>query len=426
MNQAGRDHAQQLAQKEYSLIEYRNKLVRTQNMSCICHCSAEIDLSTLLYFSVNDLNLGQGNYVLILFSEVSENTREQQDGRDVFGRMYTYSIIEEVATEVFTGHHSFYSSELDGRLVFLINFPFGILPDPSIVDYLDNSCHEVSVRCRERYDLEVVSYISHPIDNINFISAVYTKLLENATLHRYLELHPEDPVFHPPVAVPSLWADLSSNLSLRALNLVSAVTNGRDYHALADTILKDIVDSHPVNIDMLKQLIVLFVECVYHAAQNLGLKTKSKTQQKEDFRAVFDSLHLRETSACLYKILDDLKNAHNELSRRSVQLQLDTALQYISDNIADAGLTLERCAAAVECSTSALNKLFRRQLNTSVARYIRETRLENALQMLQEGVSVGETSLRSGFGSTETFHRLFKERYGITPGQIRGEDQSSN
>lgn len=422
MNQAGRDQAQLLAQKEHSLIEYRNKLVRTQNMSCICHCSAEIDLSTLLYFSVNDLNLGKGDYVLILFSETSENSQAQQDGRDVFGRMYTYAIIEEVATEVFTGHHSFYSSELDGRLVFLINFPFGILPDPSIVNYLDHSCLEVSRRCRERYDMEVVSYISHPIDNINYISAVYSKLLENATLHRYLELHPEYPVFHPPVAVPSLWADLSSNLSLRAMNLVSSVTNGSDYKAMVDAMLREIVDSHPVNIDMLKQLIVLFVECMYHSAQNLGLKVKPKSQRREEFKTIFDSLHLQETAQCLYLILDDMKKAHTEQSRRSIQLQLDTALQYIAENLADAGLTLERCAAAVGCSTSALNKLFRRQLNTSVAKYIRETRLENAFQLLQSGSPVGETSTRCGFGSTETFHRLFKERYGITPGQIRSED----
>lgn len=419
MNQAGRDHAQLLAQKEHSGIEYRNRLVRTQNMSCICHCSAEIDLSTLLYFSVNDLNLGKGSYVLILFSETSENSQAQQDGRDVFGRMYTYAIIEEIATEVFTGHHSFYSSELDGRLVFLINFPFGILPDPSIVDYLDHSCLEVSRRCRETYDMEVVGYISHPIDNINFISAVYSKLLENATLHRYLELHAPYPVFHPPVAVPSLWADLSSTMALRAMNLVSAVTNGSDYRAMADAMLHEIVDSHPVNIDMLKQLIVLFVECMYHAAQNLGLKVKPKSQRELEFRAIFDSLHLRETSQCLYRVLDDMKKAHNEQSRRSTQLQLDTALQYIAQNLSDAGLTLERCAAAVGCSTSALNKLFRRQLNTSVARYIRETRLEKAFELLQGGLSVGQTSARCGFGSTETFHRLFKDRFGITPGQIK-------
>ena len=79
------------------------------------------------------------------------------------------------------------------------------------------------------------------------------------------------------------------------------------------------------------------------------------------------------------------------------------------------------CAAAVGCSTSALNKVFRRQLNSSVARHIREIRLQSAYELLRAGASVSETGRRCGFGSTETFHRLFKERFGLTPGQIRSE-----
>ncbi|MCD7768679.1 MAG: hypothetical protein LUH36_00955, partial [Oscillospiraceae bacterium] len=66
MNNAGKERTALLAQKEYSQIEYRNRLVRMQNMDCICHCSAEIDLSTLLYFSVNYFYLGHGEFVLLL------------------------------------------------------------------------------------------------------------------------------------------------------------------------------------------------------------------------------------------------------------------------------------------------------------------------------------------------------------------------
>ncbi len=419
MNQAGRDYAQRMAEHQCSAIEYRNRLVRTHNMSCICHCSAEIDLSTLLYFSVNDMHVGQGAYVLVLFSEISERTPEQAAGRDVYSRMYTYSIIEEIATEVFTGRHAFYSSELDGRLVFLIHFPFGILPDPSLVSFLGDSCLEISNLCRERYDLEVVSYISDPIDNINFTSGIYSKLLESATLHRYLEFRSDTVVFYPPLGAPSLLSDFSSTIRDRAMRLVSAIVNDGDYHALADQILKDIVDSHPLNIDILKQLFVLLLECLYSAAKDLGIKLKSKEQRRDDFRCIFDSLHLRTVSEKFHRILDELKKDHGQLSRRTVQRQLDTALQFIDENLSNADLTLERCAEAVQCSTSALNKVFRRQLNTSVARYIRELRLEKAYKMLQAGVALSETGRQCGFGSTETFHRLFKERYGVTPGQLR-------
>ena len=424
MNQAGRNYAQQLASKTYSPMEYRRKLVRTQNMSCLCHCSGEIDLSTLLYFSVNDMQIGKGPFVLLLFSEISQNSPDQLEGRDVFGRMYTYAIIEDVATEVFTGHHAFYSSELDGRLVLLINFPFGIFPDPSLADFLDESCLEVIRLCRERYDMNVVSYICPPLENINYASAVYSKLLELATIHRYCELQPEPPVVHPPQAEPNLWMDFSTNVQEYAMNLLGAIVNNQDYHALADEILQTLVDSHPLNIQILKQLLVLFIECLYSSAQNLGIKIKPKEQRRDDFCVIFDSLHLRQARECLHKILDELKQEHGQISRRTALRQLDAALQYITENLSNPDLTLESCAAFIGCSTSALNKVFRRQLNTSVAKYIREIRLEKAFNMLLEGSSVSTTSAQCGFGSTETFHRLFKERYGITPGQLRAGNEA--
>lgn len=108
--------------------------------------------------------------------------------------------------------------------------------------------------------------------------------------------------------------------------------------------------------------------------------------------------------------------------RWAARRELETALQYIADSLGDPDLTIERCAAAAGCSTSSLTKTFRRQLNTSVAKYIRDRRLEKALHLMKQGMSVKDTCDACGFGSTETFHRVFKARYGVTPGQLRGTD----
>ena len=39
-------------------------------------------------------------------------------------------------------------------------------------------------------------------------------------------------------------------------------------------------------------------------------------------------------------------------------------------------------------------------------------------------MSVKDTCEACGFSSTETFHRVFKARYGVTPGHLRGADHS--
>lgn len=419
MNQAGIERAEQLAQKEYSLIDYRNRMVRMQNMDCLCHCSAEIDMGTLLYFSVNDLYLGQGNYVLLLFSEVSEPSPEQQQGRDVFGRMFTYGIIDEIAKEVFTGHYSFYSSELDGRLVYILSFPYGLLPDRSIVDFLDENCRQIAQRCRSRYDMNVVTYIGEPIDNIHFLSAVYTKLLETATLHRYISRRFDDAAFRVPLPAPQRWSERTPPVMDDARELVSRLVSGGDYHAAADETLRRMANIPAVSIDMLKRLYGDYFECICLCAREMGLKLPEDRLREEQFRMLFDSVRWSEPCQWLHGVLDELRQSCAESSKKAVRRQLDAALRYIDEHLADPALTIDRCAAVSGCSASALSKLFRRQMNTSAAKYIRQKRLEMAMELLQQGLSVGDTCVRCGFGSTETFHRAFREQYGVTPGQIR-------
>ncbi len=422
MNQAAIELAVQLADREYSLIEYRNRLVRMQNMGCICHCSAEIDMGTLLYFSVNDLYMGQGTFVLILFSEVSDNTAEQEAGRDVYGRMYTYAIIEDVVKEAFTGHYSFYTSELDGRLVMIVNFPYGLFPDRSIVRFLDNACRDVHEKCRSRYDMDVVSYIGDPIENVRTVSSVYTKLLERATLHRFTQHRFDDAVCHVEMPSPLAPPDRRSSIEQLVQSLATSVLAGTDYHSLADELLRDLAERRASNIDELKRMFGDCFESLCHIFGQMGLKIKTRMLREEQFRLLYDSVHWSEIGHWFHAFLDRTHNEYIEGVRRTTRRELDSAMQYIGDNLSDPDLTIEKCAAAAGCSVSSLTKTFRRQLNTSVAKYIRDMRLEKSLHLIKQGMSVKDTCSSCGFGSTETFHRLFKSRYGITPGQLRGTD----
>lgn len=424
MNDAAIELAARMADREISLIEYRNRLVRMQNMGCICHCSAEIDMGTLLYFSVNDLYLGQGTFVLILFSEVSDNTDQQNEGRDVFGRMYTYAIIEEVVKEVFTGHYSFYTSELDGRLVMIVNFHYGLYPDRSIVRYLDHACREVHEKCLERYDMNVISYIGDLIENVRTICTVYTKLLERASLHRYTEHRFDDAVCHVEMPSPLAPPERLSSTEQLVQSLATSVLAGEDYHRLADELLSELAERRASNIDELKRM---FGDCFEGLCQlfgQMGIKLKTRVLREEQFRILNTSVHWREIHAWLHGFLDSTSREYTEGVHRAARHELETALRYISESIGDPDLTIERCAAAAGCSVSSLTKTFRRQMNTSVAKYIRDMRLKKALDLIRQGMSVRDTCDTCGFGSTETFHRVFKARYGITPGQLRGADHA--
>lgn len=419
MNKAGADRAEYYARREYSAIEYRNKLVRMQNMDLICHCSAEVDMGTLLYFSVNDMYMGTGVFVVLLFSEVSEISPQQQEGRDVFGRMYTYSIIEEVCQETLTGRYSFYSSEVDGRLVMILNFPFGLLPDRSIVDFLDSECERIAVRCRELYDLNVVTYVGEPIDNIQHITSIYTKLLEMATLHRYIRYRFPSAVYHVSMPSPSQFRPPDFSIQDSARDVVGMIVSGGDYHAANEAALRTLSSLEPNNVDNLKRTYGVYFESLCDFARQFGIRMKYDTLRNEQFHVIFESIHWTDPVNWLGHVLDLMSESYAENTYRAARRQLDDAVAFIQASLGDPTLTIERCAAAAGCSVSALNKLFRRRMNTSTAKYIRDSRLERAMELLHGGLTVGETCEQCGFGSTETFHRSFKEKFGMTPGQIR-------
>jgi len=421
MNKAAQELAMQLAQKEYSMIEYRNKLVRMQNMGLICHCSAEIDMGTLLYFSVNDMYLGKGTFVVILFSEVSPHTEDQAQGRDVFGRTYTYAIIEEAAKEAFTGHYSFYSSELDGRLVVIINFPFGLLPDASIVNYLDVASAEVGKRCKERYDMDVVAYIGDPTDNLHSISSTYTKLLERATLHRYIEHVFDSPICRVRMMPPEPPMERTGGLEERIRLVVTQLLAGEDYHPLMEEILFDLAESRASSVDELKRMFGDLFEEFCRLSARVGIKVKKDLRRKQ-FQVVTDSVHWQEAAEWMHNMLDMVAQECAERTVRATRKRFDQAVSFIAASLSDPDLSVKKCAAAMGCSVSALTKVFRREMNVSVAKYIREARLDMALKLMRQGSTVRNTCERCGFGSTETFHRAFKAKYGVTPGQLRGAD----
>ena len=421
MNKAAQELAMQLAQKEYSMIEYRNKLVRMQNMGLICHCSAEIDMGTLLYFSVNDMYLGKGTFVVILFSEVSSHTEDQAQGRDVFGRSFTYAIIEEAAREAFTGHYSFYSSELDGRLVVIVNFPFGLMPDASIVNYLDVASAEVGKSCKERYDMDVVAYIGDPTDNLLSISSTYTKLLERATLHRYIEHVFDEPICRVRMMPPETPMERTGGLEERIRLVVTQLLSGEDFHPLTSEILSDLAENRASSVDELKRMFGDFFEEFCRLSAQVGIKIKKDFRRKQ-FQVVMDSVHWREAADWLHGMLDTVAQEHAERTVRITRKRFDQAVGFIAASLSDPDLSVEKCAAAVGCSVSALTKVFRREMNVSVAKYIREARLDMALKLVRQGSTVKTACKKCGFGSTETFHRAFKAKYGVTPGQLRGAD----
>lgn len=62
-------------------------------------------------------------------------------------------------------------------------------------------------------------------------------------------------------------------------------------------------------------------------------------------------------------------------------------------------------------------KIFHEFSQKSLPDYITEIRLNNAITLITDGESLIDAAQQSGFNSLATFHRVFKQKYGIPPKQ---------
>ncbi len=81
-----------------------------------------------------------------------------------------------------------------------------------------------------------------------------------------------------------------------------------------------------------------------------------------------------------------------------------------------AGDTVAELAAAMGLTQALLRDRFRQYSGHSLPEFLRNRRLERAVRLLEDPrLSIGEIAGRLRFSSVQTFSRIFKERYGVSP-----------
>ncbi|TCR26615.1 AraC family transcriptional regulator [Streptomyces sp. BK205] len=102
--------------------------------------------------------------------------------------------------------------------------------------------------------------------------------------------------------------------------------------------------------------------------------------------------------------------------------QLAVARDYMTRHLDDPGLSAGRVAEAIGVSARHLSRIFQ-PTGVSPSRYILEQRLDRARQVLADPgsrrLTIAEVAHRWGFASQAHFTRVFRDRFGCTPGETR-------
>lgn len=421
MNERGRMKCAEFNEKEYSNAQLQLSLKRNRMMSLLFHCSAEVDHSTELYYSVNHMYLGSGCFILLLFSEVSPVSEEQENGSDIYGRIYLYSLIEEEVHRYFDGHFTIYTTELDGRLVALLHFHYGLedAVNVSLYDTLADICKRMSAQVASDYDLQVITYISEIIGELSLITSVYDKMQSLANFHRYINYSFPSTVHYMPTADNAPTDRVLIPVHFSAREIANAVVEGTDYLEKFETALRQLTELPFISIDELKNRCGVLFEEVSNELRFRGLKFSQDKYRKEQVRLNQTSINWQTSIDWYLGFLQEMANSRIDPDQDNMMQRLQNADRFIRENLSNPSLSISDIADAAGISNSTLILLFKNQLNTTPAKHLRSLRMERAIELLKSDLAFEKISSECGFGSIETFYRSFRSEYGLTPGAMR-------
>lgn len=107
-------------------------------------------------------------------------------------------------------------------------------------------------------------------------------------------------------------------------------------------------------------------------------------------------------------------------ANKSQNADFSRVLIYINNNFSQENLNRASVANAIHMSPIHFSKKFHKVVGISFQDYLLNTRLNYASTMLKmTNMTVAEIADLSGFGSDSYFSKIFKKRFGISPGKMR-------
>lgn len=118
-------------------------------------------------------------------------------------------------------------------------------------------------------------------------------------------------------------------------------------------------------------------------------------------------------------------NRRIEISPRSTDSAVYKALKFINRSYCSP-INLNMIAKAAGISQSSLSHIFKRNLNTSVYKYITDKRMTAAQRLLKSGSTPSAAAFECGYSDYTVFYRAYKKYYGISPEQSGSKNVSLN
>lgn len=122
----------------------------------------------------------------------------------------------------------------------------------------------------------------------------------------------------------------------------------------------------------------------------------------------------------LQKTILEFSVAINSIKKQEENPVIKKIVGYINENLSE-DISLEDMASYAGVSSFYLSKLFKEEKGVTFINFLTDRRLEKAQQLLRNtDKSIKEITAETGYNDQNYFSRLFKNKFGISPKEFRG------
>jgi AraC-like DNA-binding protein len=151
-----------------------------------------------------------------------------------------------------------------------------------------------------------------------------------------------------------------------------------------------------------------------YQAEGEFLRAIDNVQTKEEALKATNTL-----AVTLGRLIADYRK-QEKLKEAGYTKEVKRVVHYIEDNLDDEELKRESIARALRINGEWLSRIFPRQVGMTVTDYITDKRLEKAAGLLRNTEkTVGDIAAECGYLDQNYFTRIFKRKFGATPGSYR-------
>ncbi len=413
MNQKALDYINAQHEKTLSALEYRQILTMNDNLSFLCHNSDEINANMQRYLSINGIVLtDSGRYCLVLFHEHKDLTEAP------LAQAQSHLLIRKTADEVLWGSNIYFLGHIDWKTVLLLSLPIeegeDDYSDEAVYKYLEKEILCIIEKCRQEYDIELTAYSSKLFSDIRLTRMHYDRLSKKLDYHRFLE-EGKDPLYA--ISARRHFPSLDSDLEQDALLLLSSLLKEKDP---APMIEKLFADFRKADLNSIEEMKVNFADFINQRLDQL-LRQRAIPLNPEEVRDSLDqcmdsALKLSDIENWFSAYLCQIQKNYRHALRFKGYQKITQVRSYIDRHFTEDSLSINALAEKFSLSQSALSSGFKKLYCQTASDYILHCRMNLAEELLlHTDDPVGQICRQAGFGSLESFYRLFHKLHECSP-----------